>query len=132
MTTPEEIEGSPPMREEHAFVAGESPASLWERYAEAIPSLGESERRRLRDQVFPELRSEAPAVTCATCRYFDGRPRRVVREAEPEASELAPASVGFEITLLPPEEGKCRLHGPVVLGWPTVKATDWCGEHRGR
>lgn len=117
------------MREEHA-AAAEYRRRVFEEWCrtrrfdhtkEEIAEIAEENRRR-----------KQGIATCATCRYFDGRPRRVVREAEPEASELAPASVGFEVTLEPPEEGKCRLQGPVVLGWPTVKANDWCGEHKGR
>lgn len=35
---------------------------------------------------------------CGACRYFDAR------------------------------EGLCRFSAPSVVGWPSAKETDWCGE----
>ena len=47
-------------------------------------------------------------MLCSTCMYFTSKENRI-----------------GEIEL-----GRCRRHSPTMSGWPVMKLTDWCGDHK--
>ena len=48
-------------------------------------------------------------MTCSSCMWFVPK----VPEDESEA-----------------RIGRCRKHAPTLNGWPAMKLTDWCGDHK--
>jgi hypothetical protein len=47
-------------------------------------------------------------MKCSTCMHFV--------EKVPEQGEV--------------KVGRCRKHAPTLDGWPAMKLTDWCGDHK--
>jgi len=47
-------------------------------------------------------------MVCSTCMFFTPK-----------------ANSSGEIEL-----GRCRRHAPTMNGWPVMKLTDWCGDHK--
>jgi hypothetical protein len=47
-------------------------------------------------------------MKCSTCMHFV--------EKVPDQGEV--------------KVGRCRKHAPTLNGWPAMKLTDWCGDHK--
>jgi hypothetical protein len=88
-------------------------------YAEQEAAMAAERAHQYREEV-PRCATPRPdnwkyrssGVLCHTCMYFVEKPR--INEAHrPDVST-----------------GRCRRHSPTLSGWPVMKPSDWCGDHK--
>ena len=76
--------------------------------SEQVPQLAQSEPELKRDN----WKHRSKGMRCSTCMFFVPK----VRADEDNR----------------PDEpiGRCRRHAPTMSGWPVMKPSDWCGDHK--
>jgi len=80
----------------------------------SVPGAEGIESRFEIDQAFEKLKvrdnwqHRSVGMKCATCMWFV--------EKVPDQGEA--------------KVGRCRKHAPTLNGWPAMKLTDWCGDHK--
>ncbi len=79
------------------------PSERSEAHQEFIDNLGDAIGRA------DNWKHRSVGMTCSSCMWFVPK----VPEDESEA-----------------RIGRCRKHAPTLNGWPAMKLTDWCGDHK--
>ena len=63
-------------------------------------------------------------MKCSSCMWFTQK----VPTDRPDRPDRPEKTAGDSTSIL----GRCKRHSPctVVIGWPVVFSTDWCGDHK--